>query len=665
MPNSWMTLDVKRYWPLLALALLLVVTWLAYMPGLAGSFQFDDFVNLDALGNDGRVDNWATFWRYLTSGTADPGGRPISLLSFLLDARDWPADPAPFLRTNLMLHLFNGCLLFALLRQLGRLLDRTDPNIDLAALVGAGLWLLHPLFISTVFYVVQRQAMLPTTFTLLALIAYCRGRYRFVESGGVRGAGWMIAGVVLGTTLAMLSKLNGVLVPLLCLVLEWTILQRLDSPRSPEANRRLGRIQLVLLILPSALVLAYLAKHLGHLSDPLSTRSWTIGQRLITEPRVLLDYLQLLFVPRSVSSGLFNDGYIASKDLLQPLSTIFSCAFVIAVVIAAVRLRKKSPDISLALLFFFAGHLLESTIIPLELYFEHRNYLPALLLFWPVARALFRLPVRMLVRTGVCGLLLGILALTSYQRALIWGQPEVLARLWARQNLDSPRAQAAAAIADLGAGRVQAALERLAPLWNQNPFDLQIAFNFINARCAAKGVSPVEKAALARALRHTPTSELLIHDWLDRAIGVAASGDCPGLRMDDVDGWIQAALQNPVINAPNIRNQDMEPLLGHLALEQGQPRVALEHFNRALVAGPSPDVAARQASLLASYGAYREALAHLDVYEANKSRVRRPGLGMGWVHAKVIELQGYWPREMRILRHNLRAAIQQEGSTKQ
>ena len=82
---------IKRHWPWLALPLLGCLAWLAYRPGLTGGFLFDDLVNLDALGSSGPIDDWNTFWRYITSGTADPIGRPVALLSFLLDARDWPS----------------------------------------------------------------------------------------------------------------------------------------------------------------------------------------------------------------------------------------------------------------------------------------------------------------------------------------------------------------------------------------------------------------------------------------------------------------------------------------------------------------------------------------------------------------------------------------------
>src|SRR5688572_16106540 len=92
----------------LAFAGVLLLAFFAWRPGLSGGFLFDDYVNLPALGAMGAVDNAAAFWRFVTSGTADPTGRPIALLSFLLDANNWPADPSPFLRTSLMLHMVNG-----------------------------------------------------------------------------------------------------------------------------------------------------------------------------------------------------------------------------------------------------------------------------------------------------------------------------------------------------------------------------------------------------------------------------------------------------------------------------------------------------------------------------------------------------------------------------
>ena len=627
--------------------------------------MFDDFVNLDALGNSGPVDNWNTFWRFITSGVADPIGRPLAMLSFLIDAHDWPADPAPFLRTNLLLHLINGVLLFTLLRRLERALDYPDTSAkaETTALLATGLWLLHPLFVSTTLYIVQREAMLPATFVLLGLLAYSRGRAQFSETNGAQGVGWMVAGVVLGSLLALLCKGNGILLPLLVWVLEATVFGTVPSSRINRlAEKKLLGIKASLLILPSVVVFAYLLIPLSRLNTPLANRSWTIGQRLLTEPRVIVDYFGLLLVPRSISTGLYNDGYVVSQSLWQPAGTLPALLLVSGLIALGFRLRARAPVWSAALLFFFAGHLLESTDIPLELYFEHRNYLPALLLFWPLARAICRWRISAGARVGVAATMLALLAVITYQRAELWGHPDVLVALWAKQNPGSSRAQAASAIAEVNAGHPERAVARLAPIWRQRPNDLQIALNYVNAACAWQGLSPDASRAMTRSLRNANGGQQLINGWMSNAIDKAASGKCRGLTLADVESWLQAALQNPVFSNEHVRGQNMEPLLAQLAIRKHQPDDALSHFDRALAAFTTPDVAARQAAILASNDYFEQALAHLDTYERLKNSRQPHGFGMPLLHDKVLQWEDYWPHEMALMRSKLHAAISARDS---
>lgn len=654
---------IRRFTPWIGLALVLGLAILVYRPGLSGGFLFDDFVNLDALGAAGPVDNWPVFWRYITSGTADPTGRPLALLSFLIDARDWPADPSIFLRNNLILHLLNGVLLFALLRRLGQLLKPGDQHSDASALLAAGLWLLHPLLVSTTLYAVQREAMLPATFTLLGLLTYLHGRSRFVETEGLVGTGWMVAGIGLGTALALASKGNGILLPLLAWVLEATVVDRGKTVSSDaETSRKLHRLKWLLLILPSLLLFAYLASKLRLLNVDLANRPWTVGERLLTEPRVLLDYLQLLFVPRSISTGLYNESYPVATDLWHPLTTVPALLLLCGLVYLSFRCRVRAPRVAAALLFFFAGHLLESTVIPLEIYFEHRNYLPALLLFWPLAHAICGWRTSKTLRATVALGLLGLFAFTTFQRAELWGQPDKLAALWSLQNPQSSRAQASAGISLIQQGAYQRAAEKLAPLWQQHPDDIQLAFNYINAACAWHGVTPAEKQALSFTLRRSATGGQLIHQWLGRAIDTAASDTCAGLSLADVESWIDVSAENPVISPAATRVRNIAPLEARLAIARGQPALALEHFNLALAAATTPDAAASYAALLASAGYYKQALAHLDYYEQIKSPRQGPKANMAWLHNRVLELQGYWPREMAILRAKLVAEIKAQDA---
>jgi hypothetical protein len=227
----------------LAFIALLALAWVVYLPGLSGGFLFDDWANLPALGAYGPVDDLVTFWRYITSGGADFTGRPIALASFLLDAQDWPTDAYPFKRDSVILHLVNSVLLLLLLRSLGRVAVRRDQHgaeassklarIDIAAVLGAGMWLLHPFFVSTTLYAVQREAMLPATFILLGLIGYTRGRTRLVE-GKPRGIAIATTSIVFCTILAFFCKANGALLPLLAWVLEAFYLHEREPLRLGE-----------------------------------------------------------------------------------------------------------------------------------------------------------------------------------------------------------------------------------------------------------------------------------------------------------------------------------------------------------------------------------------------------------------------------------------------
>jgi tetratricopeptide (TPR) repeat protein len=641
--------------PVLMVALVLLAA-LSYWPGLSGGFLFDDFVNLNALGATGPVDNLDALFRYLTSGTADPTGRPLALLSFLVDAHDWPADPGPFLRTNLCLHLLNGLLLWRLLAALGRELSSDSTRNELAAAIGAGMWLLHPLLVSTVLYIVQREAMLPATFVLAGLFGFVRGRRSFLDGGGRRGRLLMLVAVGAGTTLAMLCKANGALLPLLALVLEATVLR---APSDGDLARRWRPWRNAMLWLPSMLLLAYLATFLPRAGVPISYRGWSIGERLLTEGRVLADYLWLLLIPRSVSTGLYNDAYAVSRGLFSPAQTLPCLLLVCGLVVGAWLLRRRLPAAAAALLFYFAAQLLESTVVPLELYFEHRNYLPAMLLGWPLARWLASVHAPRGLRAAVATFALLLLATTTWQRAHLWGQPDRMAALWASKNPDSSRAQVTLAMLDVHEGRPDRALARLRPLRESQPLDLQIALNQINAACAAGGLDEALAAGLDATLHASRASLTLVPQWLERAIDAVADHSCPGIDAAVAGRWLEAYASNPLVAGDREFVQDVEPLRARLALVAGDAVLAQRHFDAAFLAHPTPDVAARQAALLAEHGAYRQALSHLDLYERERTgaRITAPGRGMPAVHAWVLEKQGYWPYEMAVLRGKLQAEI--------
>jgi len=657
------------------LLLLLCVTIVVYEPGLHGTFLFDDFANLPVLGETGPIDNGPAFWRYLTSGTADPTGRPIALLSFLLDAHDWPADPFPFKRTSLVLHLFNGLLLFVLLRRLGRqaMATSSDGRIDLAALLGSGYWLLHPLFVSTTLYVVQREAMLPATFTLLGLLAWLHGHQQFRLGRKTSAWAWTIWGLVVCTLLAILSKANGILLPALALTVEIFLLQG-SEPSWPEQQRHDHRVAMVsLMAAPTLLIASYLAYEgwSGLVHGISAVRPWTLGQRLLTEPRVLMNYLQLLWLPRPFTSGLFNDQYTASTSLWSPATTLPALLAVIGLLVAAWQLRRRAPAVAVAIAFYLVGQSMESSTIALELYFEHRNYLPAMLMFWPLALWLCGVPLMVgrpspasihhprlkldnRLRAGIALVLITGLALMTHARAGLWGNTRDQALLWARLNPTSPRAQAYAAQTEMAAGHPELAEARLLPSLAHKPDEVQLALNLLAARCQQGHLDGQTLFAAIYALRNTQDAGTLLAHWFERAIAQHQSSACPEMNLANVERLLNAAQANPHLTDIPGRRQDFYHLRGLIALAQDRPDTALDAFDTALNQQVRATVAFQQAALLGSAGYPAQGLAHLDHYETMRSQESKPSFGMPRIHAWVLERQHYWDNELVRLRQTLR-----------
>ncbi|MCA9014255.1 MAG: hypothetical protein KDA77_02880, partial [Planctomycetaceae bacterium] len=211
---------------LIALALLSLLTLLVYLPGIKGPFLLDDLVNLQQLGDGGGITDLRTALGFVFGNLSGPAGRPVSMLSFLLNARNWPAEVVSFKMTNLLIHVVNGLLIAWLSLLLFRVLKVSESRAGWSAFAVAACWLLHPLNVSTTLYVVQRMTQLMTLFSLAALIFFVKGRC-VLESQPVRAILLMCIGLFPFGLLAVLSKENGALLLLAIAVLEFTLFNNL------------------------------------------------------------------------------------------------------------------------------------------------------------------------------------------------------------------------------------------------------------------------------------------------------------------------------------------------------------------------------------------------------------------------------------------------------
>lgn len=643
-----------RHAPLGCILLTALLTGGAYWPGLAGDFLFDDYVNLNALGRYGGVHDWPTLLYYLTSGIADPTGRPVAMLSFLIDSRDWPADPWPFKRTNLAIHLLTGLLLYSVLSVLGRRLTANQQHAELAAALAAGIWMAHPLWASTVLYVVQRHAMLAALFVLAGIRTWVASRNAFEQ--GRRVQGWVLAliAVPLFGLLAGLSKANGFLLPLLLAVLQTTVLRPDPSTSGTVCRRDLRLTSTLLVWLPSLALLGWLAQRGIHTALMDSHwRPWSLGQRLLTQPRALCEYLWQLLVPGLNATGVFADGFSVSRSWREPWTTLPALAAIAALAAIGWTLRRKWPVFASAVLFFLAGHILESSVVMLELYFEHRNYLPAALLFWPFAWWLTMpgsyLRWRLLAGTGF----LSVCLLTAAAQARLWGDPLSLAVNWAQHNPNSARAQAYASSQERSAGLVIQAERRLALLAADHPSEPQYALNLLDLRCDIGRASTADIVNTTYALAHSKGLALdMNYHWLAQALLPGADNNCPPLDTPALATLLEAATTSAGQPAPG--NTEIaarhQRLLAHLALREGRCTDALAAFNRRIDAQRRPEFAHTQAGMLATHCGHDAGLAHLQHYlSTNLPYARPPSLALR-LRDQLMLQNGYWEDEIQQLR---------------
>lgn len=413
------------------LPLLLILTFAVYYPGIFGGFLFDDVPNLKDMGQLSGIINWETFHSFVFSGWSGPTGRPIALASFLLDDNTWPTHAPSFKQTNLYIHILCGLLLcWSTLLLARNFKTLSEQQAQWIAVLTCALWMLHPYMVSTTLYVVQRMAQLATLFSLAGIVLYLHARLQLAQTPK-RAYFWMTFAVGAGTVLATFSKENGALLPLLILVIEFCL---------PKQGKPAWQWRAVFLWLPSIAIAVILARYINFSDNPWPNRNFNMIERLLTEARIVCEYLLHLFVPRIEGNGLYQDGYVISKGLLQPFSTILAIGFLTVLLVFAFWIRRTAPVITLAILFFFSAHLMESTVVGLELYFEHRNYLAALFLFLPLAWYCVVFTPRFKLLPLIAVVILAILSSMTWLRANLWSDNDKLELYWVQSATNSPRA---------------------------------------------------------------------------------------------------------------------------------------------------------------------------------------------------------------------------------
>jgi tetratricopeptide (TPR) repeat protein len=308
--------------------------------------------------------------------------RPAARLSLALNYYFGQDDVFGYHIVNLCIHFLASIFLFLFIfhtLNLPLVKAKYGSSAYSLALLASVLWAINPVQTQAVTYIVQRMASMAGMFYIMSMYFYLKGRTSRDGLSRVIHFSFCFGTAIL----AFASKENAAMLPISIFFLDLFLIQGLQRKRIKKNIY----VFLALILIPLTLALVIKGTSIfspTHLISSYTAREYTLPERLLTGPRVILFYITLLFYPMPGRLNLLHDISV-SKSLISPPTTLLAIVLIFLIIGTTIILSRRWPLISYCILFFFLNHLIESTVFNLELVFEHRNYIPSMLLFVPVA----------------------------------------------------------------------------------------------------------------------------------------------------------------------------------------------------------------------------------------------------------------------------------------
>jgi hypothetical protein len=357
---------------LLAVVLIVVLASVVYLNSFHVSFRFDDIPNI--LYNP-NVQIKIFSWDRLEQSLRITYGETIRVFSYFTFAINYyfgEFNVFGYHLVNLIIHIASGIFLYwflILTFNLPFLKERYGPISYKVALFTSLIFIVHPIQTQSVTYIVQRMSSMAGMFYLLSMVLYIKGRS---SPGGSRF--YYFGGMVLSYLLGVFSKENAAILPAFVVLYEFYFFQNLDL--SPKGRKILFSLVGVLLILGAFGFIIWGQRYMNVIEEGYKFRTFTMSERVLTQFRVVLYYLTLLIYPHPSRLNLDYD-FPISKTILDPPMTLISILMIAGFIGYSIWTAKKRPVISFCILWYFGNLVIESSIFPLEIAFEHRLYLPA------------------------------------------------------------------------------------------------------------------------------------------------------------------------------------------------------------------------------------------------------------------------------------------------
>ncbi len=220
----------EKHYPLLIYAALTALILIAFSQVLQNdfvSYDDDEYVTENKHVRQGLTAE-SIRWAFGSLHGGTSYWHPLTWLSHMLDCHFFGLEPSWHHLTNVILHIANTLLLFALLRVMTGALW---PSAFVAA-----VFALHPLRVESVAWVAERKDVLSTLFWMLTLAAYVlytrkpdKKKYLLVAFAFI---------------LAIMAKPTVVTLPFVLLLLDYWPLQRMKPPKwlAPTADNDLNDV---------------------------------------------------------------------------------------------------------------------------------------------------------------------------------------------------------------------------------------------------------------------------------------------------------------------------------------------------------------------------------------------------------------------------------------
>ena len=384
-----------------------------YTDTLSGPFIFDDMPNIRQNPHIRLTHlSFGDLAHVIVKSRAP--NRPVANISFALNYYLHRYNVVGYHLVNILIHLTCGLLLYLLVKSTLRITGCGAPSVyeQWIPLFTALLWMIHPLQTQSISYIVQRMNSMAAMFYVLSLLLYIKFRMAAAQKRR-----WiLLGGCILSGFLALGTKENTATLPFFIFLYEWFFFQQLSVHWLKRHALTLTAIA-VTLALVSGLYIG--VNQLQKIDLGYSLRDFTAGQRLLTELRVVIFYVSLLFWPHPSRLNLDHD-FSLSHSLFQPPTTAICLLIILASILGAVCFARRDRLLSFCVIWFFGNLVIESSVIGLELVFEHRTYLPSMLAILLAVVVVFRLIKPQWLGIGLLCMAAALGSIWTFQRNQVW-----------------------------------------------------------------------------------------------------------------------------------------------------------------------------------------------------------------------------------------------------